>query len=52
MALLGNIYNEFFFSFHLFDVIVRSPALQNIACSVTAHFSQFMLTFYLVAIVI
>lgn len=50
--MLGFLVDELYYSFHLLDVIVKYPALANVAKAVTMNASQLFWTFLLMFITI
>jgi inositol 1,4,5-triphosphate receptor type 3 len=49
---LGYLSQDIYYSFHLLDVITRSPTLQNVIRSVTSNAEQLSLTLLMLAIII
>ncbi len=46
-AIVGTVYNPFFFVFHLYDIIVRYPDLLNVVKSVWIPKKAIMYTYFL-----
>lgn len=49
---MGYLSQDIYYSFHLLDVITRSPTLQNVIRSVTSNAEQLSLTLLMLAIII
>ena len=44
---MGTFISDLCYSFHLIDIVNRSPTLKNVIKSVTTNFKQLILTFVL-----
>ena len=51
-SIIGYLISPIIYSFHLFDILNRSPMLKSVLLSVTTNFSQLALTFFLGLIII